>query len=532
MNIFIRTDASSEIGTGHVMRCLTLAEYLRERGSTVSFIVQKLPGDMCQYIEQKHFLVYRINENNHYLLPYNWKMDASETKNILTNQHSVDWLIVDHYLLDKDWEKMICPFVNAIMVIDDLANRHHECDVLLDQNYYKYPELRYQSLVPDDCLQLLGPNYVLLRKQFLETRKHLKPHTGKVKRLLIFFGGSDPTNETTKAILAIQALNLSNIHVDVVVGNTNRYKNEIKTLCHQSSQFLFHCQIENIAELMTNADLAIGSGGTTTWERCYLGLPSITIAIAKNQLKITGELASAGVIRHLGWHSNVSIKSLAKAIKETIEADEQLKLMSNRAINVIPHLQMNLPVHHIIKHSVLEYVDYKLRPIKKEELELILKWRNSDRIRKNMYEDSIISMKQHKKWFQSLKSSKSVYLVFEHRTKPLGVVYFHDIDEKNNKCTWGFYIGEESPGKGTGTILGYLGLEYAFTKLKIRKVSGETFAFNEASIHFHKKLMFKEEGKLNHHVLRNGSFEDIFLFSLFSEEWEKNKEMLKKALKV
>lgn len=167
--------------------------------------------------------------------------------------------------------------------------------------------------------------------------------------------------------------------------------------------------------------------------------------------------------------------------------------------------------------------DFNLREIEKYDLELILKWRNSERIRTNMFTDHIITMQEHAKWFERIKhDSNSLVLIFEKKTNPLGLVSFTGIDKKNSKCNWGFYLGEINL-PGTGTIMGYLGLNYAFEKLKIRKVCGEVFAFNSASIKFFNKLGFIEEGRLRKHILKNGIFEDVVLFGLLKEEWHKRK---------
>ncbi len=165
--------------------------------------------------------------------------------------------------------------------------------------------------------------------------------------------------------------------------------------------------------------------------------------------------------------------------------------------------------------------DYRLRSVEEKDLELVLKWRNSDRIRLNMYGDQIISMNEHISWFNRMVQNPSAeYLVFEFRLKPVGMVYFTDIDRNNEKCFWGFYLGEEVLPRGTGTIMGLLGMEYAFEALNIRKLCGEVFQFNTASIKFFQRLGFSEEGHFVKHILKSGNYEDIIFFSLFKECWQ------------
>lgn len=214
--------------------------------------------------------------------------------------------MVDHYSLDEKWEKQIRPFTKEVMVIDDLANRPHDCDLLLDQNYYLNMGSRYNGLVPSHAKLLLGPQHVLLREEFKEARKYIKPFNGKVERLFIFFGGSDPTNETEKVLRAIKPLvQKYRLKADVVVGNTNPKKEVIEALCTEITGVSYQGQINNMAELMARADLAIGAGGATTWERIYLQLPSIVITVADNQIEIAKAVHFKQLCFYLTHYSEV-----------------------------------------------------------------------------------------------------------------------------------------------------------------------------------------------------------------------------------
>ena len=169
--------------------------------------------------------------------------------------------------------------------------------------------------------------------------------------------------------------------------------------------------------------------------------------------------------------------------------------------------------------------DYRLRPVEEADLAKVLEWRNSERIRANMYTDHIISVDEHRRWFRNLREDRRlVCLVFEYLGRPAGMVNFTGIDEANGKSQWGFYLGETDLPRGTGTVMGLLGLEYAFEILKIRKVCGEAFAFNSASLNFFGRLGFAEEGRFARHVLKNGRYEDVVSFALFREDWERTRE--------
>ena len=315
-----------DIGTGHVMRCLTLADELRERGADVSFVCRKAPGNLIQHIEDKGYRVYPLP------LDIDLSVDRDLTQKILQKQTElIDWLIIDHYEIDASWEFYLRKYANKIMVIDDLANRKHDCDLLLDQNFYENFEIRYDELVPYNCRKLLGPKYALLRPEFAETLKNLKQRNCKVNKILISFGGNDPTDETTKSLKAIMSLNRPDIAVDVVVGSSNPHKEKIEHICSAMTNANFYCQIDNMAQLMADADLSIGASGATTWERCCLGLPSIVMTLAENQRELANHLGKKRIVMHLGWHKEVEESDINEAVKKLLHNPEKIKIMSEKS---------------------------------------------------------------------------------------------------------------------------------------------------------------------------------------------------------
>lgn len=333
MNVYIRTDSSIEIGTGHVMRCLVLAEQLRKRNAEVIFICRNLNGSLIPLLKDKGFPVKvlpsysdaDINMMN--WMETNWQIDAKETANKITERkETVDWLIIDHYGIDVKWEQFVRPFVKHMMVIDDLANRPHDCDLILDQNLYPNMENRYDNLVPKNTKKLLGIRYVLLREEFFRYKNFYRK-ANEVNKILISFGGSDPTNETLKVIKAVESLYLSNVHVEVVIGYSNPHRDTIRTYCQHIPYIRVHENIQYISTLMKEADIAIGSGGSSSWERCFMCLPTITIETATNQTEILTYLSNLGAICHLGKSEEVDEKLIAKAISIFINDIEIIQQM-------------------------------------------------------------------------------------------------------------------------------------------------------------------------------------------------------------
>ena len=335
MNIVFRADASVIIGSGHVMRCLTLADYLHKKGANIAFASRVLDGHLCNYIERRGYRVFRLSQKDEQLIS-DWEIDYEETKSLLESFFVInDWLVVDHYNLDYRWEAALRPLVKKIMIIDDLANRRHECDILLDQNLYENMEKRYKHLVPDHCLKFLGPAYALLRPEFIDARKKDLVRNGNVNRIMIFFGGSDPTHETLKALKASSSIYLDQVIIDVVVGQSNPLREKIRQACLEYSNVSYHCQTDKMAALMAEADLFIGSGGASTWERCYLGLPSLTIITAGNQKELTQVLARRGIVINLGMYNNVTQRKISSMLYDVIKNPELLISMSNNALDLM-----------------------------------------------------------------------------------------------------------------------------------------------------------------------------------------------------
>jgi UDP-2,4-diacetamido-2,4,6-trideoxy-beta-L-altropyranose hydrolase len=376
MKVLFRTDASVQIGIGHVMRCLTLADALRQRGAECRFICREHEGNLLEQIRQLGFDAYGLpirttsvvspdhgqgkDSSKSAWLGSDWATDATQTK-VGVGKTAVDWLIVDHYALDARWERAIRPICHRLMVIDDLADRPHDCDVLLDQNFYRDQNQRYQGLLPKQCKALLGPAYVLLRPEFEKARQGLRTRDGIVKRMVVFFGGSDPKNQTRTVLAALEKMNTPDISVDVVVGHTNPNRHSIQELCDQLPGVTYRCNVSNIAELIVNADLGIGAGGSAMWERCYLGLPTITVVFAENQVRTTEDVSQLGAIEYLGWTDSLGADDYERAISRLIANPQRLKQISDAALAVVKKQTTSSVVDEILNFQQQVSASYSSR---------------------------------------------------------------------------------------------------------------------------------------------------------------------------
>jgi UDP-2,4-diacetamido-2,4,6-trideoxy-beta-L-altropyranose hydrolase len=343
MRIVIRADASEKIGSGHVMRCLTLATLLRDSGGSVEFVTRMHPGDMIKHISNKKFKVHALpssystqqiqNLDGHgEWLGVKQSIDSDETIKAISNK-KIDWLIIDHYALDYIWEKKLRPHTKKIMVIDDLANRRHDCDVLLDQNLFKDMLVRYQGKIPKSCVQLLGPKYALLHSDYTKLRKKVKLRRQPPQNILVFYGGVDQHNLTGLTLEALDLVGKSFNGIDVVISKQNPNYERIKNQINSIPNVQLYSDLPSLAHLMLKADLAIGAGGATTWERLCLGLPALVTTLADNQRIANSYLSQLDLIDLIGDIETVTKSDIVTAVDKKINCNS-IDDYATRSMNI------------------------------------------------------------------------------------------------------------------------------------------------------------------------------------------------------
>lgn len=348
MKVAFRTDASIQIGTGHVMRCLTLADELARQGHECRFVCREHEGHLGDLIASKGYglallpvpsgneLEPRDSNSDDYALWLGvpWQEDARQTLDALT-PWKPDWLVVDQYALDAQWERALAKAVSNIMVIDDLANRPHECAMLLDQNLGREAS-DYDELLPASCQRLIGPRYALLRPEFSELRERSlqRRQQPELTRILISLGGVDRDNVTGQVLDALAEVALrSNVELDIIMGVSAPYLSEI----HQQAARLpfkaaVNVDVKDMAERMCLADLSVGAAGGTSWERCCLGLPTVLVVLAENQVGGAIALEASGAALTVRDDGNVK-EALASAVV-ALGDSSRLKEMSEAAASI------------------------------------------------------------------------------------------------------------------------------------------------------------------------------------------------------
>ena len=316
MKVTFRADGSLQIGTGHVMRCLTLADALVARGADCQFICRAHEGNLIEFIRGKGYVAHALpiaheastgstasgpaasapDLAHAHWLGATQAQDAGACAPSLA-AHRPDWLIVDHYALDARWERALAPHYRKLMVIDDLADRPHACNLLLDQTFGR-DAADYRPLVPADCHLLCGSQYALLRPEFAALRPDSLQRRARpaLRELLITMGGVDKDNATGQVLRALRTCPLpADCRITVVMGAAAPWLEEVRM---QARDMPWPTRVlvgvNDMAQLMADSDLAIGAAGATSWERCCLGVPTIMLVLAENQRKIAEALCEAG----------------------------------------------------------------------------------------------------------------------------------------------------------------------------------------------------------------------------------------------
>jgi UDP-2,4-diacetamido-2,4,6-trideoxy-beta-L-altropyranose hydrolase len=401
-----RVDSSRAMGYGHVMRCLTIAGELARRAAEVTFVCRELPGNAITRIVGEGHRVERLPAPGK-ASSMSWfqvepEIDSEQTRSVLARLNP-DWLVVDHYGIDAGWERAQRSDVGRILVIDDLADRVHDCDVLLDQNYFgDLTARRYDAWIPAGARRLLGPRYALLRPEYLRLRRSqpdLVQSPARAKRVLVFFG-TDATDETGKVLRALNTPALEHLEVDVVLGPSHPAVEDVDALVAARPSTRLFMEPPSLAELMAKADLAIGAGGTTTSERLCLRLPSIVITVAGNQEQPTAQLAKEGFVIAGGVAPISSVERLATLIADSLNLPKLARTLVDGygtlrvAAALVPPKPTELRLH-------------KAHPA---DCELLYDWRNEPLAREMSLNSDLIAWESHARWFEARLRNPDVEL--------------------------------------------------------------------------------------------------------------------------
>lgn len=458
--IAIRVDASTQIGTGHVMRCLALAAQLGNEGATMTFISRRQPGDLCGFVRARGYAVHVLaaapqeGDTSTCPLPHAaWlgvpqAQDAKQTAEALKALGGVDWLVVDHYALDAEWERVQPAHAKRILVIDDVADRAHDCDILLDQNLHEDPAARYANRLPPAAVRLLGPRYALLRDEFAAARRALRPRDGVVKRLLISFGGIDAGDLTGRVLDLLANMDIRGVSADVVIGANSPHRDELHRRYAGVEGVTLHDHVSNMARLMQDADLAIGATGSTTWERCALGLPSIVVPLADNQVSTLRALANAGAAFVAAGEvlpADRAARAIAPVLDFALRAPGALRHQSQLALAVTD----GKGAGRVARQMCLPEI--ACRKAAAADTAAIYAWRNSPEIRRSSRQPKEIDFAVHVAWFERILANPDVdLLICELAGEPVGVLRY---DRKAEAAVVSIYLVPARLGGSWGNVV-------------------------------------------------------------------------------
>ena len=515
MNIVIRVDASKKIGTGHVMRCLALANGLRDQGGRIRFFCRDHPGNMTTKIQQCGFecSIFPTSEVNYlsdqdglhhaHWLGASWKTDAEETIHAI-GPKKIDWLIVDHYGLDYRWHEKLRFVAHNIMVIDDLADRKFDCDLLLDQTYGR-DEVAYRELVPINCKLLLGPQYALVRPEFARLRTiafRKRKSFVIINRIFIFMGGVDSDNMTGKVLDALTHLKWKKKPIiDVVMGGQAPC---LDSIIQKAKLYPLQINIlvnaDNMAELMLEADFAIGAAGTTSWERCLLGLPTAAIGLAENQKTILRNLEDAGAHIVLNIPKNHTIKVFADALEILVNNRKTIKDMADKSFDICDGRGVGRVGVDLMPYKAKDGQPIGFRKAENSDSKIIYDWQSHAATRKYANNPGVPAWHDHIEWIlEKVKCSFSYFFIILHGKVPAGVLRFDQINfEREEGFLVSIFIAPEKYRLGIASGALEMGKVIFAENILFARILEE----NCASISLFKKAGFKYRNDIEHYEWR------------------------------
>lgn len=434
--ILLRADGDAAVGSGHLRRCLALADRLRAGGYECMFACCGGPRNFNGLVRQAGFELIELGDER-----FNADQDIERTMVAVGARAPFAAVVVDHYGLGAEWEAKIRAITSQVTVIDDLADRPHDCDVLID--VAPGDETRYDGLAPAGCRKLLGPAYALLRPEFADRARCTRDRSGAVDRILISFGGTDAENLTGRAVAAIRGVR-PDVSIDAVLTGLSSHLDALRRLDEEDARLSLHVDATNMADLMTRADLAIGAGGSTSWERACLGLPSIIAVIADNQAATARALedacAAVAVPVGPGFESELQQCVQWLSVRPVV-----VRAMARAGAGLVDGRGVARVVRAIASPKLT------IRRATAGDARKVWTWRNAPEIRATATNPAEIGWEDHRAWFSlRLEDPGTVMLIGAVADKEVGLVRF---DLEGDTATVSIFLAPGQQGRGSGRAL-------------------------------------------------------------------------------
>ena len=486
--IVFRVDASPQIGTGHVMRCLALGQFFRKVGERSVFVMCMVTPSVRGRLESEGFGVKILD-----CIP--GSVDDAKQTVVASKEVSASWIVLDGYHFDAVYQCSIKEVGKKLLLIDDNGcASHYYADIVLNQNIYaseKFYSKRehYTSL-------LLGTRYALLREEFLVWQGWKRKIPEFAQNILVTLGGSDPENVTRKVFDAILQLELNQLSVIIVAAN-NRYSDQIKCLIEESKVNVeLRNNVEKMSDLMAWADIAISAGGTSTWELAFMGLPMITIATADNQCQIVEEMSKARAAVNAGWHKDITPSMIGENISELICDPKKRSEMSQRARDLVDGNGADRVLKALRNASSSQVLDIvQLRRVHEGDEDFLWHLANDQDVRSASFSTKTIPWKDHIKWFRKqLNDPSIIFLIATFENVPVGQVRFEIKDEE---ATISVSVKKEYRKRNFGSDIIRISTQKIFDSTEINKVHAYIKIDNSASVLAFQKANYKNLGQCN-----------------------------------
>lgn len=450
-HVIIRVDASAAMGTGHLRRCLSLAQALCEQGAQVSLVTRALDRVAEQVLrDAPHPVHWLPAPSATHDMPLGseapphaawaglaWTQDANETAAALQNLHP-DWLVVDHYAFDARWHEALRQALGCrLLVIDDTADRSLAPDALLDHNWAPDHRTKYAGRFTREPRWLAGPRYALLSPAYRTApRYHFQP---EVRSLGIFMGGTDPGGVSARVLAACRAAGFVGA-IEVMSTSANPQLAALRAACDASPGTTLTLDLPNLAAFFARHDLQIGAGGGATWERCCIGAPTIAIAVAANQSAVVPGLQSLGALRA------ATLPTLAAAVHELIQDPTARQTLSDQAAALVDGRGAQRVALHLLRDTL------QLRPATADDARLLHGWRNHPAVHAVSGNAAAIAFEDHQRWLQRVLQANDRWLfVAQVGQLPVGSIRFDRLDADRLEVS--LYLDPELQGLGLGPRL-------------------------------------------------------------------------------
>jgi len=479
MNLYIRADSDSKIGTGHIMRCIALAQAWQVQGGQVTFISHCESEALKERIQIEKFRLISLD----HVCP-----DSSDLMNALSilKSDSADHkpcLVLDGYHFTPEYQKEIRDEGIRLLVIDDMNHLpHYHADILLNQNIHA-PDLKYKC--DADTTLLLGNRYALLRREFLKYLDFKRQIPDLAKNILVTLGGADPDNVTLKVIEALKLLDEPDISVRIITGPANPHQETLrKALALGNFEAELLINPPNMSELMAWADMAVSAGGSTCWELAFMGVPSIVLILGENQAAVAKYLMNIKAVLNLGIFAECSKEHISDACKTLIGSSIARTSLSQQSATLINGSGPNNVIKSINSNNII------LREVTDLDRELIWQWANDEETRKASYSQAHISWDEHTRWYDSVQRQKNhrFYIADNGSKKPVGQIRF-TIDGKDTIVS--FSVAPDSRRRSYGKEILIKAAIKLFNETNIEHISAYIKSENMLSLKVFQKAGFR-----------------------------------------